>query len=189
MLKIGIIIGSTRPNRVGEGVARWVYETASKRAEAQFELIDLRDFELPLLDEPTPASGGPKVYTKEHTKRWSQKISSLDGFIFVSPEYNHGTSAALKNALDYLWYEWNNKVAGFVAYGGEGGTRAVENLRTVMCELEVACVRKQLALSLRRDFENYSIFTPDPHHESTLNSLIDQLLLWGGALQKVRLEK
>ncbi len=107
MLKIGIIIGSTRPGRVGEAVAKWVYEQSKARSDAEFELIDIKDYDLPLLDEPVPA--GSKQYSKEHTKKWAAKIDGLDGFIFVTPEYNHGTSAALKNALDYLYFEWTNK--------------------------------------------------------------------------------
>src|SRR3954468_2357816 len=130
MLKVGIILGSTRPNRNGEAVAKWVYEIAQKRMDAEFELVDIKDFNLPLLDEPTPPSMGQ--YTKEHTKVWAAKIDSFDAFVFVTPEYNHGTSGALKNAIDYLYKEWNNKSAGFVAYGSAGGTRAVEHLRLVM---------------------------------------------------------
>ena len=187
MLNVGIIIGSTRPNRVGEGVAQWVYENVSKRDDAHFELIDLRDYNLPLLDEPAPAAmTSPSSYTKEHTRKWSQKISSLDAFIFVSPEYNHGTSGALKNALDFLYQEWNNKVAGFVAYGGAGGTRAVENLRTIMGELQVATIRTQLAFSLGSDFENYTKFKPAPYYTKMLDSMVDQLLSWGVAMQEVR---
>jgi NAD(P)H-dependent FMN reductase len=88
MLKIGIIIGSTRPGRIGEGVAKWVYETAQKRSDAKFELVDIKDFNLPLLDEPIPSSMGQ--YSKPHTKAWAAKIDSFDGFVFVTPEYNHG---------------------------------------------------------------------------------------------------
>src|SRR3954468_9398451 len=119
MIKIAIIIGSTRPNRNGEAVAKWVHEVAQKRTDAEFELVDIKDFNLPLLDEPIPPSMG--LYTKEHTKTWAAKIDSFDAFVFVTPEYNHGTSGALKNAIDYLYKEWNNKSAGFVAYGSAGG--------------------------------------------------------------------
>src|SRR5437899_4673399 len=138
MLRIAIIIGSTRPGRNGEAVGRWVYEIAQKRSDAEFELIDIKDFNLPLLDEPMPPSLGQ--YTKEHTKAWAAKIDSFDAYVFVTPEYNHGTSAALKNAIDFLYKEWNNKAAGFVGYGGASGTRAVEHLRLVMGELQGAGV-------------------------------------------------
>jgi len=184
MLKIGIIIGSTRPGRNGEAVARWVLEQARKRSDAQFELIDLKDFNLPILDEPVPAS--MHQYSKDHTKRWSEKVASFDGFVFVTPEYNHGTSAALKNALDYLYAEWNNKAAGFVSYGSAGGVRAVENLRLIMGELQVADVRASVALSLATDFENYSVFKPAAMHEEKVKAMLDQLVSWSGALKGVR---
>ena len=141
ILKVGIILGSTRPGRNGEAVSRWMYETANKRSDADFEVVDIRDFNLPLLDEPIPPSMGQ--YTKEHTKIWSAKIDSFDAYVFVTAEYNHGIPGALKNAIDFLFKEWNNKVAGFVSYGGAGGVRAVEQLRLVMAELKVATVRTQ----------------------------------------------
>jgi NAD(P)H-dependent FMN reductase len=123
MLKIAIIIGSTRPGRNGEAVAKWVYEIAQKRSDAEFELVDIKDFNLPLLDEPVPAAMGN--YSKPHTKAWGAKIDSFDGYVFVTPEYNHGMNGALKNAIDFLYREWNNKAAGFVGYGGAGAARAV----------------------------------------------------------------
>ena len=187
MLRVGIIIGSTRPNRIGEGVARWVHSEAIKREDAEFELIDIKDYNLPLLDEPVPA-GMSSAYVHSHTKIWSEKISSFDAFIFVTPEYNHGVSGALKNALDFLYIEWNNKVAGFVGYGSVGGTRAVESLRLIMAELQVATVRTQLPLVLRNDFENFTTFKPASRHVKTLNKIIDDIILWGTALKNVRLE-
>jgi NAD(P)H-dependent FMN reductase len=184
MVRIAIVTGSTRPGRVNESVARWVYELAQRRTDAEFELVDIKDYNLPLLDEPVPPSQGK--YSKDHTKKWAAKIASFDAFVFVTPEYNHGTSGALKNALDYLYAEWNNKAAGFVGYGGAGGTRAVESLRLVMAELQIADVRAQVALSLRTDFENYTVFKPAPYHEKTLNSVFDQVIAWGGALRELR---
>lgn len=184
MLKIGIIIGSTRPGRNAEAVAKWVYELASKRNDAEVELVDIKDYDLPLLDEAIPPSLGQ--YSKSHTKAWAEKIKSLDAFIFVTPEYNHAPSASLKNAIDFLYTEWNNKAAGFVSYGSAGGVRAVEQLRLIMGELQVADVRTQVALSLFTDFENFSIFKPSPVHEKTLNTMLDQLITWGIALKSVR---
>jgi NAD(P)H-dependent FMN reductase len=184
MIKVAIVIGSTRPGRKAEAVARWVHEIAKKRADAEFELVDIQTFNLPLLDEPVPPS--MRQYTKEHTKVWSAKIDSFDAYIFVTPEYNHGTSGALKNAIDYLYREWNNKAAGFVGYGSAGGTRAVEQLRLVMGELQVADVRAQVALSLFTDFENYSAFKPGPNHEKNVTAMLDQVIAWGGALQPLR---
>jgi NAD(P)H-dependent FMN reductase len=184
MLKLAIIIGSTRPNRVGESVGKWVHHAARQRGDAEFELVDVRDFNLPLLDEPIPPSQGK--YSKEHTKKWAAKIASFDGFVFVTPEYNHGTSAALKNAIDFLYAEWNNKAAGFVAYGSAGGTRAVEQLRLVMAELQVADVRAQVALSLFTDFEKFSVFKPAAHQEQAVNAMLDQVVAWSRAMRAVR---
>ncbi|MBD3789943.1 MAG: NAD(P)H-dependent oxidoreductase [Campylobacterales bacterium] len=184
MLRIGIIIGSTRPGRVGEAVAKWVYEIAQRREDGIFELVDIKDFNLPLLDEPTtPAM---HRYSKEHTQKWSEKIDSFDAFVFVTPEYNHNVPGALKNAIDYLYSEWNNKSAGFVSYGSAGGVRAVESLRLIMGELQVADVRNQVMLSLFNDFENYILFKPDPHHEGSLHKMLDQVIAWGNALKPLR---
>lgn len=184
MLKIAIILGSTRPGRNGEAVARWVAELAKKRSDAEFELVDLKDFNLPLLDEPVPASQGQ--YSKPHTRAWAAKIAAFDAFVIVTPEYNHGPSGALKNALDFLYAEWNDKAAGFVSYGGAGGARAVEQLRLVMAELQVATVRAQVLLSLFTDFENFSVFKPAAHHEKAVTAMLDQLVAWGGALKPLR---
>ncbi|MFC5007576.1 NADPH-dependent FMN reductase [Dactylosporangium cerinum] len=184
MTKIGIILGSTRPGRNGEAVAKWVYDIASRRSDAEFELVDLLDYNLPHLDEAVPPSMGQ--YANEHTKRWAAKIAELDGFVFVTPEYNHSTSGALKNAIDFVYGEWNNKAAGFVSYGSVGGTRAVEHLRLIMGELQVADVRAQVALSLFTDFENFSSFKPGPQHEGTLGVVLDQTVTWSKALETVR---
>ena len=184
MTRIAIIIGSTRPGRNAEAVARWVYDLASKRGDAEFELVDLQDFNLPHLDEPVPPS--LQQYTKQHTLDWSSKIDSFDGYVFVTPEYNHSTSGALKNAIDFLYKEWNNKAAGFVSYGSAGGTRAVEHLRLMMAELQVADVRAQVAFSLYTDFENFSVFRPAAQHEDVATVMLDQLVAWSGALKTVR---
>ena len=187
MLRVAIILGSTRPNRNGEAVARWAFDIASKRQDAQFELIDLKEINLPLLDEPVPPAMGQ--YSQPHTKAWSAKIDSFDAFVFVTPEYNHSTSGALKNAIDYLYKEWNNKAAGFVSYGSAGGARAVEQLRLIMAEMQIADVRAQVMLSLFTDFENFSTFKPDPRHEKSVNAMLDQVIAWGGAMKTLREEK
>ncbi len=184
MTTIGIILGSTRPGRNGEAVARWVHELAGKRTDATFELIDLKDFALPHLDEPLPPSMGQ--YANEHTKAWAATIARFDGFVFVTPEYNHSTSGALKNAIDYLYGEWNNKAAGFVSYGSLGGARAVEHLRLVMAELQVADVRAQVALSLITDFANFSQFTPAAYHVREVETMLDQVVAWSDALAPLR---
>jgi NAD(P)H-dependent FMN reductase len=184
MLRIAIILGSTRPGRKTEPVARWVLDHARQRGDAEYELVDIAEFDLPLLDEPIPPS--QHKYSKDHTKRWSEKIASFDGYVFVTPEYNHSTSGALKNAIDFLYSEWNNKAAGFVSFGSSGGTRAVEHLRLIMGELQVADVRSQVALSLFTDFENFSAFKPQALHEKSLKSMLDQLVAWSGAMKAVR---
>ena len=186
MIKVAIVIGSTRPGRKAEAVARWVHGIAVKRSDAEFELVDIKDFDLPLLDEPMPPSRGQ--YTQPHTQAWAAKIAPFDAYVFVTPEYNHGPSGALKNAIDYLYREWNNKAAGFVGYGSAGGTRAVEQLRLVMGELLVADVRAQVALSLFTDFENFSTFNPAPMHEKSVTVMLDQVIAWGGALKTLRKE-
>lgn len=184
MIRIAIVIGSTRPGRAGEAVGRWVYDYARTRKDAEFELVDLKDHPLPFLDEALPPSLGQ--YSKEHTKAWAKLIASFDAFVFVTPEYNHGMSAVLKNAIDFLYAEWNNKVAGFVSYGAAGGARAVEQLRTVMAELQVATVRAQVLLPMATDFENYRVFKPQPQRIDLLKTMVDQVVAWGSALRTLR---
>lgn len=134
MPRIAIIIGSTRPNRFGPKVAEWIHGFAQEVSDAEFSVIDLVDIQLPLLDEPNPPMQGK--YQNAHTKAWAQTVAGFDGFIFVTPEYNHGYPAALKNALDFLYAEWNHKPVAFVSYGaGAGGSRAVEQLREVVINL------------------------------------------------------
>jgi NAD(P)H-dependent FMN reductase len=184
MTKIGIILGSTRPGRNGEAVARWVTDIASQRTDAEFELVDLLDYKLPHLDEAMPPSLGQ--YSHPHTLEWAAKIASFDGYVMVTPEYNHSTSGALKNAIDFLYAEWNNKAVGFVSYGGAGGTRAVEHLRLIAGELQLADVRAQVALSLLTDFENYRVFKPADHQRDSVNAMLDQLVAWSTALAPLR---
>jgi NAD(P)H-dependent FMN reductase len=184
VLRIAIIVGSTRPGRKADTVAAWVHAIASRRSDAEYEVVDIADYRLPLLDEPIPPSAGE--YSKPHTLAWAERIRSFDGFVFVTPEYNHATSGALKNALDFLYQEWNNKAAGFVSYGSIGGVRAVENLRLIMAELQIADVRAQVALSLFTDFEKFTDFRPDPRHESEVGTLLDQVVNWSRAMKTLR---
>jgi NAD(P)H-dependent FMN reductase len=184
MLRVAIVIGSLRPGRKAEPVARWILDIASRRTDAIFELVDLKEFDLPLLDEAAPPSAGQ--YTMGHTKTWAARIASFDGYVFVTPEYNHGLPASLKNAIDYLYREWNNKAAGFVSYGSAGGVRAVEQLRLIMGELQVADVRAQVALSIRTDFVDYTEFKPAPHQVRSVDVMLDQVVAWSRALKSVR---
>ncbi|MGH9478595.1 MAG: NADPH-dependent FMN reductase [Terriglobales bacterium] len=185
MLKIGIVTGSTRPGRNNKAVAEWVLQAAQARGDAEYELVDIADYGLPLLDEPMPAAMGG--YSRPHTLRWAAKIGGLDGFVFVTPEYNHGLSAALKNAIDYLYREWNDKAAGLVSYGANGnGSRAAEHLRGVLAAVKIATVRDQVGLSLFSDFVNMREFQPQPQNETALHAMLDGVVSWGGALQSVR---
>jgi NAD(P)H-dependent FMN reductase len=184
--KIAIILGSTRPGRKGEAVAAWAYEIARKRSDAEFELVDIATFKLPLLDEPVAASFGIAKYTQAHTRAWSVKIASFDGFVFVTPEYNHGVSAALKNAIDFLFDEWGDKAAGFIAYGASLGARAVEQLRLVMAAMHGATVTPQVGLSMFTDFENFSVFKPAAAQEQFVTRMLDHVIAWSGALSVLR---
>ena len=184
MTRIGIILGSTRPGRNGEQVARWLLEIAQQRSDADFVLLDLLDYPLPHLDEPLPPARGD--YQHEHTRTWARAVDACDGFVMVTPEYNHSTSGVLKNAIDYLYGEWTNKAVGFVSYGGQGGVRAVEHLRLIAGELQMADVRSQVALSLGTDFENYRTFTPGARHLQTASAMLDQVIAWTNALAPLR---
>jgi len=185
--KIGIILGSTRPGRRGEQVARWVTAVAARRDDATFDLIDLIDYPLPHLDEPLPPSMGQ--YQNAHTQRWAATIDQYDGFIIVTPEYNHSTSGVLKNAIDYLYAEWNNKAVGFVSYGAVGGARAAEHLRLISGELQMADVRTQVALSMFTDFVDFAELAPGDYQVQALDRLIDEVIAWSNALAPLRAAK
>jgi 2-polyprenyl-6-methoxyphenol hydroxylase-like FAD-dependent oxidoreductase len=181
---IAVVLASTRPHRVGETVARWVLDQAASRADARFELVDLAEVDLPPLDEPMPPAIGK--YTQPHTQAWAATVARYDGFVFVTPEYNHGLPGALKNALDRVYAEWNNKAAAFVSYGHDGGVRAVEQLRLIMASLQMADVGAQVSLNFRTDFQNYREFTPSDFQGAALARTLDQLVAWTVALASVR---
>ena len=183
-LKLAIIVGSTRPGRKAAAVADWVHKRAAGRATATYDIVDLADQPLPLLDEPIPPSRSQ--YTHDHTKAWAATIGGYDGFIFVTPVYNHSTPASLKIAFDYLYAEWNNNAAAFVSYGSMGGARAVEHLRGICSELQLAHVRQQLSFNLFTDFENMTTFAPAPLHEPLADTMFAQLESWAGAMKTVR---
>lgn len=185
MTRIAIIVGSTRPGRRAESVARWVYDIARERDDATFEVVDLADHALPHVDEPVPAAMGSN-YQHPHTRAWSAAIEAFDGYIFVTPEYNHSTTGVLKNAIDYLYVEWQNKAAGFVSYGINGGVRATEHLRQIVGELQVADVKATVALSLFTDFTDGADVAPDEHHQQALARMLDQVIAWSQALKTVR---
>ncbi|MGH3661137.1 MAG: NADPH-dependent FMN reductase [Micromonosporaceae bacterium] len=184
MTRIAIITGTTRPGRRSEAIARWVHEQAGSRFDATFNVVDIANYDLPHLDEPTPPIFGE--YAHPHTRAWSKEIAGYDGYVFVTPEYNHSTSGVLKNALDFLYAEWNNKSAGFVSYGVTGGVRAVEHLRTIVAELQMADVRAQVALSLAQDFTEAGLVAPAARHEQHLGAMLDQVVRWAAALRPLR---
>ncbi|OZM71623.1 NADPH-dependent FMN reductase [Amycolatopsis antarctica] len=196
MTRIAIIAGSTRTHRRGKAVADWTFTTARRVAPegVDVELVDLAGFDLPVLDEP--ASGAWGIYAHEHTRRWSEAIAAVDGYVLVTPEYNHGVPGPLKNAIDYLYYEWNHKAVGFVGYGVNGGVRAVEQLRQIAAELKLADVAAQVALNTFTDFDYTGVditeptvtgvFTPDDRHAGDLAKLLDEVTVWSRALAPVR---
>lgn len=186
-LKIGIIVGSTRPGRVGPLVGNWV--RANAQAEGvEFELVDLHDYNLPLLEEPFAMGAGN--YSGDAANAWASKIAEFDGFIFVTGEYNHSVPAALKNALDYVKDEWANKAVGIVSYGSMGGVRAGEHLRQIFGELSMADVRQHVMMSIFTDVENFGspevAFTPAEQKAGELQTQIDEIAAWAGALRGVR---
>ncbi|HIX42996.1 MAG TPA: NAD(P)H-dependent oxidoreductase [Candidatus Kurthia intestinigallinarum] len=174
-LNIGIILGSTREGRVSPQVGQWVKEIADKRGDANYTIIDIADYDLPLLG--TAEAPGAQA--------WSEIVAKQDGFVFITQEYNHSITGALKNALNYLRVEWNNKAAGIVSYGSVGGARAAEHLRGILGELLVADVRVHPALSLFTDFENGE-FKPKEVQTDSVNQMLDQVIPWSKALYTIR---
>lgn len=194
MIQIAIILGSTRPGRRVVDVGQWVMEAAGRHpavraGEAGVELVDIADYGLPLLDEPAPAVIGYD-YQNAHTKRWSTTIDRFDGLVFVTPEYNSAIPAALKNAIDYLYREWNHKAAGIVSYGVYGGTRAAEQLRQTLGELKVADVHAQVAINPYVDFDfsdsAAGVCVPGERQETALATMLDEVLEWSRALRTLR---
>lgn len=194
MLRIGIILGSTRPGRRGALVAPWVAEVAREHplvSESGVEvvLVDLADAGLPLLEERAPAMFG--LYEDERTRRWAQVIDGFDAFVFVTPEYNHSIPAALKNAIDHLFAEWNDKAAGILSYGVSGGHRAAEHLRQILAEVKVATVRTQPGLSMSDDFViedpmATGELAPRDLQRPVVEEMVGELIAWAGALRAVR---
>nr|WP_029191091.1 NAD(P)H-dependent oxidoreductase [Ornithinibacillus scapharcae] len=183
-LRVAIVQGSVREGRNGAAVAEWTLNFASNRNDenVDYELVDLANYDLAML-------GSKASQTEEAqaaAKAWSEKMASFDAYIFVTPEYNHTVGGALKNALDYLNPEVNNKAAGFVGYGSLGGTRAHENLRLILGELQVADVRTAVTFSLMADFENFSVFKPADYHADNANTMLDQVITWGRAFKALR---
>ncbi len=185
--KIGIILGSTRPNRFGDKPAQWIEKIAQARGDLDVELLDLRDYPMPFFDEALSPAWGPSQ--NEVAQKWQKKIASLDGFIIVAAEYNRGPTAVLKNALDYAYNEWANKAVTFVGYGGVGAARAVEQLRLHAVELQMAptrhAVHVQGADFMQALMEGKSLDTFE-HLKQSAAQTLDQLAWWVKALKAAR---
>jgi NAD(P)H-dependent FMN reductase len=184
MTKIGIIIGSTRPGRLGAQVAEWVHGVSAQRSDAEFELVDLAEFRLPLFDQAVPpamgGTGGPEA------QAWVRTIDTLDGFVFVTPEYNNQLPGALKNAIDFVYTGWADKAAGIVSYGVAGGGGSAAQLRQLCGLLGLADVPAQVSLQLPTDFENFTVFAPSESRARSLEQLLDRVVAWTTALRPVR---
>jgi NAD(P)H-dependent FMN reductase len=185
--RIGVIVGSTRQGRFGDRPAQWIHDIASQRGDLSVELIDLRDYPLPMFDEPMSPAWGPPA--NPEAQRWASKLATLDGLIVVTPEYNHGYPGVLKNALDHAYAEFVHKPIGFVGYGGVGAARAIEQLRLVSIELQMAPVRNAVHigmtefLGLWRQGKSFDDF---PHLAQAATGLLDDMTWWAGALRAAR---
>ncbi len=192
MLQVKIIVGSTRPGRFSEKVLPWLTDTASARNDMQVEVLDLREHELPFFDAPmSPAYVQNGEYGSEVVRAWAKKIGEADAYIIIAPEYNHGYTAVLKNALDVVYGEWNNKTVGFVSYGSVGGGRVVEQLRQVAVELQMASTRNAVHIQapwfLLEENGDLKTGALDGYTDS-LKGMLDQLTWWGNALKEARAE-
>ena len=194
-MRIAIILGSTRPGRRGALVAPWVADIAQghqlvRDGEMAVDVVDLADMGLTMLAEPVPAMFG--AYEHEHTRRWAEVVAGYDAFVFVTAEYNHSIPAALKNAVDHLFAEWNDKAAGIVSYGVNGGVRGAEHLRQILAEVKVATVRTQPSLSVFEDFliEDPTApgeFTPRALQQAVVEEMLEELIAWARALRSLRM--
>ncbi|MFZ2502526.1 MAG: NAD(P)H-dependent oxidoreductase [Nocardioides sp.] len=182
---LAVLIGSTRPGRAGRAVGEWVFEQASTRDDVSAELLDLADFDLPLLAEATVPGAAMGRYENPQTQAWSAAVSRFDGFLWVTPEYNHSMPGAMKNAFDVLYPEWRYKTVGLIGYGASGGVRAVEHWRLSMANAFLFPVRGQLELSLFTDW-GADGFAPGDRRATELGGLINQVVELDSALVSLR---
>ena len=180
-MKIAIILGSTRPGRFGAQVADWVMEQVAGRDDAEYVLVDLAEYDLDLLNEPTVPGAAKRQYDNPKTRRWSETIDQYDGFVFVTPEYNHGVPGAFKNAYDSLGPEWVGKPVAFVSYGAESGVRAVEAWRQIVGNFNMFDIRNQLSLNLFTEFGDDGV-QPNDRRPGELSDLLDMLVKIAGKL-------
>lgn len=174
-MKIGIVIGSIRDGRKGDLVGNWIRQAAAEREGITVEVLDLKEFNVPLLTSATVPAAANRKYDSAEVTRWSAAIEACDGFVFVTPEYNHGLPGAFKNAVDTLGPEWTGKTVAFAGYGADGGVRAVEQWRQVVANFEMVDVRAQLALSLFTDFNEHGL-APLSRRAGELAKLLDELI-------------
>ncbi|WP_236710673.1 NAD(P)H-dependent oxidoreductase [Streptomyces sp. 150FB] len=182
VLKVAIIVGTTRPGRKADAVAQWVKGIAEARTDAAFEVVDIADYALPHMDEPVPPRGA-QGYSQPHTRAWAEKIGSFDAYVFVTPEYNGSFPGVLKDAVDFLFTEWSGKAAGFVGYGFGGGARSVAHLRQVLTSVEITGVPSAVELNFNGDFEEMTRFTPRDSQEKSVVVMLDELVAKGAELK------
>jgi NAD(P)H-dependent FMN reductase len=191
MLNIAVILGSTRRGRFGEKPARWIFDELKKRPGVTAEFLDLRDYELPFFDEPVSPGYITEPFKNEAVARWTKKIAAQEGFIVVAPEYNHSASGVMKNAVDWVYNDWNRKPIGFVGYGSAGGARGVEHMRAIAVELQMAPVQKgvhlpvDLYLSMMKEEAPVDAARFAPVQQAA-DTMIDQVLWWAVALRNAR---
>lgn len=173
-MNIAVIIGSTRPGRFGESVGQWVYEQAATREGATYELVDLADFDLPLLSEPTVPGAANGTYEVPQTRAWAEVIKKYDGYVFVTPEYNHSVPAAMKNAFDVLFVEWKHKAVTFVGYGSADGVRSIEHWRTIVANAFMHATRRQVGLSTFADAADGAL-APQARRADELDATLTEL--------------
>jgi NAD(P)H-dependent FMN reductase len=192
-INIKVIAGSTREGRFSDKAAAWIAEEIKKGEGVAVEVLDLRDYEMPFFNEAVNPSAKKEPYKNEAVARFTKKIAEGDAFVIVTPEYNHGTSAVLKNVLDWVYQEWNNKPVSFVSYGSVGGARAVEQLRLVAIELQMAPIRNAVHIPGEQYFQvrfgKMDIKDLFAGQTQKAKAMIDQLLWWARALKRSREEK
>lgn len=184
---IGIVIGSTREGRFADKPAQWIHGIASERSDLTAELLDLRDYPMPFFDEPLSPAWAP--VKNEAAQRWAQKLATLDGLVVITAEYNHGPTAVLKNAFDYAYQEFARKPIGFVGYGGVGAARAVEQLRLVATEVQMAPVRNAVHIGMVEFmglWREGKAFADYPHLAQSAKGLLDDMAWWAKALKTAR---
>jgi NAD(P)H-dependent FMN reductase len=191
MLNLALIIGSTRPNRFADHLAKWIIEGAAARSEFSLDVLDLRDYPLPFYNEPAPVAYTGNKYSEAAAGAWAQKLAGYDGYIATVAEYNHGPAAVLKNAFDSAFYEWQRKPVAFAGYGNAGGARAIEQMRSVSIELQMAPIKhdvnigREPYLGVLREGKSFNDFD---YLVQARTAVFDNLVWWGEALKAARAE-